>query len=51
LFDTTEEVQNYEYSGLCLAADEPATVEEALGEECWKAAMEAEMQSIEENKT
>lgn len=41
LFDTTEEVQNFEYSGLCLlAADEPANVEEALddvvGKELWK---------------
>jgi hypothetical protein len=29
-----------------LAADEPATVEEALEHECWKKAMEEEMNSI-----
>ena len=51
LYDTTEEIQNFEYSGLCLlAADEPPSVEEALEEECWRKAMEAELQSIEENK-
>ena len=34
LYDTTEEIQNFEYSGLCLlAADEPPSVEEALEEE------------------
>lgn len=52
LFDTTEEVQNFEYSGLCLlAADEAVNVEEALDDDCWKRAMEAELESIEENKT
>lgn len=52
LYDATEEVQNFEYSGLCLlAADEPANVEEALEEECWRRAMEAELESIEENNT
>lgn len=41
-----------EYSGVCLvAAQEPSSVEEALGEDCWKQAMKAEMQSIEENRT
>ena len=31
LFDHTEEVEDYEYSGLCLlAADEPLSVEQAL---------------------
>ncbi|CAD6220964.1 unnamed protein product [Miscanthus lutarioriparius] len=44
LYDTTEEIQNLEYSGLCLlAADEPPSVEEALEEECWRKAMEAEL--------
>lgn len=33
-----------------LAANEPASVEEAL-EECWRKAMEAELQCIEENNT
>lgn len=48
--DTTE--AEVEYSGLCLfAADEPATVQEALGEACWKQAMDAEMAAILENKT
>lgn len=52
LFDHTEEVENYEYSGLCLlAADEPISVEQALEETCWKNAMEAELQSIRENNT
>jgi hypothetical protein len=52
LFDQTEEMQGFEYSGVCLTAyDEPASVEQALSEDCWKRAMEAEMQSIEENKT
>jgi len=52
LYDTTEEIQNFEYSGLCLLATyEPASVEEALEEECWRKAMEAELQSIEENNT
>ncbi|XP_066391662.1 uncharacterized protein [Miscanthus floridulus] len=52
LYDTTDEIQNFEYSGLCLlAADEPPSVEEALEEECWRKATEAELQSIEENNT
>jgi hypothetical protein len=42
LFDTIEEVQNYEYSGLCLlAAHEPANIEQALEEKCWRDAMSA----------
>lgn len=33
LFDSTEEIHDYEYSGLCmLAADEPNGVDEALEE-------------------
>jgi hypothetical protein len=52
LFDTTDEILDYEYSGLCLlAADEPASVDEALEEDCWKDAMKAELQSINENNT
>lgn len=52
LFDTIEEVLNYECSGLCLlAADEPANVDEALGDERWNKAMEAELEAIEENNT
>lgn len=34
-----------------LAADEPASVEAALEENCWKDAMKAELQSIRENNT
>jgi hypothetical protein len=52
LLDTTDEILDYEYSGLCLlAADEPASVDEALEEDCWKDAMKAELQSINENNT
>jgi hypothetical protein len=52
IFDTTDEVHNYEYSGLCyLAAEEPSSVDEALGEPCWREAMNAEMESIQSNKT
>jgi hypothetical protein len=52
LFDTTDEVQGLEYSGLCLAASgEPITVEEAMSKKCWRQAMESEMKAIEDNKT
>ena len=52
LLDTTEEVQDFEYSGLCLvAAEEPRSVQEALTEQCWRQAMQAEMQAIEANRT
>ncbi|WVZ49529.1 hypothetical protein U9M48_000877 [Paspalum notatum var. saurae] len=52
LLDTTEEIIEYEYSGLCLlAAEEPTSVEEALADESWRLAMEAELQSIRDNKT
>jgi hypothetical protein len=34
-----------------LAADEPSSVDEALEEKCWREAMQAEIQSIHENKT
>lgn len=34
-----------------LAAEEPRSIETALNEQCWRKAMEAEMRSIEENKT
>jgi hypothetical protein len=44
LFDTTNEIHYYEYSGVCmLAADEPAGVEKALEEKCWRDAMVAEL--------
>jgi len=36
---------------LFASAEEPASFKEAEQEECWRRAMEAEMQSIEENKT
>ena len=52
LLDTTDELTNFEYSGVCyLAAEEPKSVEAALGEQCWREAMVAEMDSIQENKT
>jgi hypothetical protein len=45
LLDSTNEVLDFEYSGLCLvAADEPRTVDEALSEKCWRQAMQSEMQ-------
>jgi hypothetical protein len=50
IFDTTDEI--HEYSGLCfLATEEPSSVDEALGEQCWRMAMEVEMESIQSNKT
>jgi hypothetical protein len=50
--DTTNEITDFEYSGVCyLAAEEPRSIETALNEQCWRKAMEAKMQSIEENKT
>jgi hypothetical protein len=50
--DTTEEVQGFEHSGLCLyAAEEPRGVDEALSEQCWRDAMQAELGSIKSNGT
>jgi hypothetical protein len=50
--DTTEEVHDFEYSGLCFyAAEEPRSVEEALFEQCWRDAMQTEMNSIQSNRT
>uniref|UniRef100_A0A8R7UNS5 Reverse transcriptase Ty1/copia-type domain-containing protein n=1 Tax=Triticum urartu TaxID=4572 RepID=A0A8R7UNS5_TRIUA len=41
-----------EYSGLCLsAAEEPASVEDALDEPAWRGAMEAKMDLIRSNDT
>jgi hypothetical protein len=34
-----------------LVANEPSSVAEALGEKCWREAMQVELQSIHENKT
>ena len=52
IYDTTEEVHDYEYSGVCFfAAEEPRSVEEALTEQCWREAMQAEMDSIQSNRT
>jgi transposase InsO family protein len=52
LFDNTEELVDYEYSGLCfLASEEPASVEEAMKQQCWKDAMDAELKSITDNNT
>jgi hypothetical protein len=39
LLDSTDEVTDMEYSGLCLvAAEEPGSVEEAMSEHCWREA-------------
>jgi transposase InsO family protein len=52
IFDTTEQVHDFEFSGVCLhAAEEPRSVSEALEEQCWRRAMMTEMSSIESNKT
>jgi hypothetical protein len=52
LFDSTEEIHDFEYSGVCLlAADEPVGVDEALEEQCWIDAMKNELLSIQENNT
>ncbi|WVZ62734.1 hypothetical protein U9M48_012444 [Paspalum notatum var. saurae] len=52
VYARSDEIQNLEYSGLCLlAADEPRSVEQALQEKCWKQAMEAELEAIHENNT
>lgn len=52
IFDTTDAVQDFEYSGICmLAADEPTNVEQALEQDCWRRAMQEEMDSIHQNKT
>lgn len=52
LIDSTEEVQDFEYSGVCLlAADEPNGVDEALENDCWVKAMNSKLQSIQENNT
>jgi hypothetical protein len=52
LFYSTDVMHDFEYSGVCmLAADEPTNVEAALEENCWKEAMQAEMQSIIQNNT
>ena len=41
-----------EYSGLCLsAAEEPASIDDALEEPAWRSAMEVEMESIRSNNT
>jgi hypothetical protein len=52
IFDTTNEVSDFEYSGVCyFATEEPRGVDEALGEQCWREAMLSEMESIEANRT
>ena len=52
LLETTEEMQGFEYIGLCLVAvEEPTSVDEALSKNCWRRAMQSEMQAIEENRT
>jgi hypothetical protein len=52
LYDSTNEVVDFEYSGVCmLAGDEPMNIEQALEEACWIKAMEEEMESIHQNGT
>jgi hypothetical protein len=52
LLETTEAMQDFEYSGICLvAAEEPKSVAEALSEQSWRKAMEEEMKAIHENQT
>jgi hypothetical protein len=52
LFGSTDEMQDYDYSGVCLlAADEPFGVDDALEEQCWLDAMKSELKSIQENDT
>lgn len=51
ILDTSEEVQDFEYSGLCyLAGEEPHSIGDALGDKCWRDAMVIEMESIQANK-
>ena len=41
LYDSTNEVLDFEYSGVCmLAANEPMNIKQALEEACWRKAME-----------
>lgn len=52
LMESTEEVLDFEYSGVCmLAAEEPVNVESALSNQEWKEAMDSELQAIERNNT
>jgi len=52
LLETTEAMQDLQYSGVCLvAAQEPMSIEEVLSEQSWRKAMEKEMKAIHENQT
>lgn len=52
LLDSTDEIEDFEYSRFCLvAAEEPRSVDEALTEQCRRQVMQAEMQAIEANRT
>jgi hypothetical protein len=52
LLDSTQEVHDFEYSAFCLlAADEPKNVESALTDQCWRQAMNLELDTIEQNHT
>jgi hypothetical protein len=52
LSDATEEIHDFEYSGLCLlATEEPLNVEVALKNPFWRDAMISELQAIETNNT
>lgn len=51
IYDTTS-IHDIEYNGLCLlAAEELASIAQALKEVCWKRTMEDKMQSICGNDT
>lgn len=52
VYDTIKEVDDIEYSGLCLlAVDKPSSTEQALKEDCWRQDMKDELESIRENNT
>jgi len=52
LYDSTDEIHGFEYSGFCLlAAHELVSVQQALEEECWRKVMQTEMDSIHQNNT
>jgi hypothetical protein len=52
LYDSTDQVFDFEYSGVCmLATDEPTSVDQALEQACWRQAMEEEMRLIVKNNT
>jgi hypothetical protein len=52
VYEATVPFQDLDEESTCLlAAEEPASVEEALEEECWREAMKEELRSIVDNNT